>query len=264
MPRPQHAQWSSVQRTRQAEELALFQRFALDPSPATLEPLVERFMPLARQLARRYRNSAEVEDLEQIAAIGLVKAINRFDARRGLAFSTFAFPTIVGELKRYLRDHSWSVKVPRSLQETSARLERATAELAMELGRAPTVAELAKRTDSSVEQVLEARQAATARHAVSLDLPGPEGDDRRDGGFDVAIDEPGFVTAEYSATLAELLGRLTARERRVLELRFRHDLTQSEIGDIIGISQMHVSRTIRRAIEQLQKAATTDERRHAA
>ena len=264
MPRPQHAQWSSVQRTRQAEELALFERFALDHSPATLEPLVERYLPLARQLARRYRNSAEVEDLEQVAAIGLVKAIKRFNPHRGLAFSTFAFPTIVGELKRYLRDRSWSVKVPRSLQETSARLERATAGLAMELGRAPTVAELANRTGSSVEQVLEARQAATARRAVSLDLPGPEGDDRRDSGFDVAIDEAGFATAEQSATLAGLLGCLTPRERRILELRFRDDLTQSQIGDIVGISQMHVSRTIRRAITQLQNAATPDERRSAA
>ena len=148
MPRSQHAQWSSVQRTRRAEELALFERFALDHSPATLEPFVERYLPLARQLARRYRNSAEVEDIEQVAAIGLVKAIKRWNPHRGLAFSTFAFPTIVGELKRYLRDRSWSVKVPRSLQETSARLERATAGLAMELGRAPTVAELANRTGS--------------------------------------------------------------------------------------------------------------------
>ena len=221
----QHAEWTSVRATRRFEERALFERFALDRNPISLEPLVERFMPLARQLARRYRSSGEIEDLEQVAAIGLVKAINRFDPERGLAFSSFV------------------------------RLERATDELAMELGRAPTVTELAQRIDSTVEQVLETRQAATARRAGSLDQPCPETDDRPDIGMEVAVDEAGFATAEESATLNELLGCLTERERLVLELRFRNDLTQRQIGEITGISQMQVSRVIRHAIAQLQTAA---------
>ena len=179
--RPTRADWTNQRRERQAEERALFARLAVDRSPATRDALVERFMPLARQLARRYRDGYELEDLEQVLAIGLVKAIGRFDPDRGLAFSTFAFPTIMGGLRHHLRDHGWSVRVPRDLQELYVRVERATGDLVTEFGRAPTAAELADRVGSSVEQVLETRQATTARRADSLDQPrnGDRGPGRR-------------------------------------------------------------------------------------
>ena len=239
----------------QSEEHRLFARLAEDRTPATLDAIVERFMPLARQLARRYRFGDDLDDLEQVAAIGLVKAIGRFDPDRGLAFSSFAFPTIVGELKRHLRDHGWTVRVPRSLKETSVRVDRATGELAVELGRAPSVAELAERVGCTVEHVLEVRQAATARHPMSLDLPRNGGDDMDEPGVEVAVEEGGFAVAEDSALLAELMRCLSDRERHILWLRFVEDRTQSQIGEMTGLSQMHVSRLIRSAIAQLQAVA---------
>ena len=252
---PTRADWAHRRQVRQAEERALFARLAEDRSPATRDALVERFIPLARQLARRYGGGYELEDLEHVAAIALVKAIGRFDPERGLAFSSFAFPTIMGELKRHLRDHGWSVRVPRDVQERYVRVERAAGELATELGRAPTVAELAERVGCTVEQVLEARQATTARRADSLHQPRNGGDDPDAAGIEIAIDEAGFATAENAAVLDDLLGCLTARERLVLRLRFGEDLTQSEIGEVVGVSQMDVSRLIRRAISQLQDSA---------
>ena len=153
-------QW---QHARRAQERRLFGRLAVDRSPATRAAIVEQFLPLARQLARRYRNLEDLEDLEQIAAMGLVKAIDRFDPQRGLAFSSFAFPTILGELKRHLRDRGWSVRPPRSVQELAARVEPAANAIHAERGRSPTVPELAERVGSTVEQVLEAMQLATAR-----------------------------------------------------------------------------------------------------
>ena len=250
-----HAEWTHRRLVRQTEERALFERLAEDRSPATRDALVERFMPLARQLARRYRGGHELEDLEQVAAIGLVKAIGRFDPERGLAFSTFAFPTIIGELKRHLRDHGWAVRVPRGVQEVYVRVERVTGELATALGRAPTAAELAERIGSTVEQVLEARQARTALRADSLDQPWNGSEDPDAAGIEIAIDETGFAAAEDVAVLDDLFGCLSERERLVLRLRFVDDLLQSEIGEILGVSQMQVSRLIRRAIAQLQVAA---------
>lgn len=246
----------NAHRTQAAHERALFQRLAREGTPAARDAIVTRFMPLARQLARRYGRGAELEDLEQVAALALLKAIGRFDPERGLAFSSFAFPTIVGELKRYLRDHAWSVRVPRALQELHLRAERATRELTAELGRAPTPAELAERVDSTVELVLEARQVTTARHAVSLDQR-LESDD--EGGLvpDVAVEDDGFKTAENSAFLGGLAETLTERERLILRLRFERDLTQTEIGEIVGLSQMQVSRVLRNALARMHAAADT-------
>jgi RNA polymerase sigma-B factor len=240
---------------RQAEERALFARLAEEGTPAARDAIVARFMPLARQLARRYRSADELDDLEQVAALGLVKAIGRFDPERGLAFSSFAFPTIVGELKRHLRDHGWAVRTPRDVQDVYIRVERATGELATELGRAPTVAELAERTQSTVERVLEARQAVTARRAVSLDQPRYGSDPDDAAGLEVAVEDAGFAAAEDSAMLAGLMGHLSERERHVLRLRFDEDLTQTQISEIVGVSQMQVSRMIRGAMAQLQDAA---------
>ena len=243
-----HAQVAS----RRAEEQALFGRLARDHSPAARDAIVERFLPLARQLAWRYRNVDDLEDLEQVAAIGLVKAIERFDPERGLAFSSFAFPTILGELKRHVRDRGWSVRVPRHLQEQSARVDRISRELVATLGRSPTAVELAEGTGSTVEAVMEALHAATAREAVSLDRPVG---DAEAPGREIAVDEAGFATVEDATVLDGLLRELPVRERQILRLRFREDLTQSQIGEIAGVSQMHVSRVIRNALKRLQATA---------
>jgi RNA polymerase sigma-B factor len=219
------------------------------------EQLVERFLPLARQLARRYHRGGEaLDDLTQVASLGLLKAIDRFDPNRPTAFSSFAVPTIVGELKRHFRDKGWSVRVPRDLQELTVRLEPTTEALSRELGRMPTLAELAERLDVSTEQVLEAREAAGAYRAVSLDRP--LDDDEGEGiGAAFGVEDAGFSEAEDAATVAYLMRVLSDREREVLRLRFSEDLTQAEIGDRIGVSQMHVSRIIRQAIARLREEA---------
>ena len=220
------------------------------------EQLVQRFLPLARQLARRYQRGGEpLDDLTQVASLGLLKAIDRFDPTRETAFSSFAVPTILGELKRHFRDKGWSVRVPRDLQELAVKLEPANEGLTRELGRAATPGELAQRLGVTLEQVLEAREAAGAYRAVSLDRP-REDDEEGDGlGVAFGIEDPGFGEAEDSATVQRLMRVLTDREREVLRLRFAEDLTQAEIGTRIGVSQMHVSRIIRQAIGRLREAA---------
>jgi RNA polymerase sigma-B factor len=220
------------------------------------EQLVERFLPLARQLARRYQRGGEaLDDLIQVASLGLLKAIDRFDPTRTTAFSSFAVPTILGELKRHFRDKGWSVRVPRDLQELAVRLEPTNEALSREIGRVPTSAELADRLGVSVELLLEAREAAGAYRAVSLDRP-REDDEEGDGiGAGFGVEDAGFSEAEDAATVQHLMRVLSEREREVLRLRFEEDLTQAEIGTRIGVSQMHVSRIIRQAIAQLQRAA---------
>jgi RNA polymerase sigma-B factor len=221
------------------------------------EQLVERFLPLARQLARRYQRGGEtLDDLIQVASLGLLKAIDRFDPTRTTAFSSFAVPTILGELKRHFRDKGWSVRVPRDLQELAVKLEPTNEALTRELGRAPTTSELAQRLGVTIEQVLEGREAAGAYRAVSLDRPRDDEDEAGDGiGAAYGIVDSGFSEAEDSATVEHLMRVLTDREREVLRLRFAEDLTQAEIGQRIGVSQMHVSRIIRQAVVQLQRAA---------
>jgi RNA polymerase sigma-B factor len=221
---------------------------------AAREALVERFLPLARQLARRYQRGGELlDDLNQVASLGLLKAIDRFDPDRQTAFSSFAVPTILGELKRHFRDKGWSVRVPRDLQELAVRIEPVGDQLTRELGRAATPGEIAERLGTTVEQVLEAREAAGAYRAVSLDRP--REDDEEDAGIVVGIEDPGFGVAEDSATVERLMRVLSDREREVLRLRFVEDLTQAEIGERVGVSQMHVSRIIRQAIARLREAA---------
>jgi RNA polymerase sigma-B factor len=218
--------------------------------------LVERFLPLARQLARRYQRGGELlDDLNQVASLGLLKAIDRFDPERQTAFSSFAVPTILGELKRHFRDKGWSVRVPRDLQELAVRLEPVSEQLARELGRAATPAEIAARTGTTLEQVLEAREAAGAYRAVSLDRPREDDEEGEATGIVVGVEDPGFGVAEDSATVERLMRVLSEREREVLRLRFEEDLTQAEIGHRVGVSQMHVSRIIRQAIARLRDAA---------
>jgi RNA polymerase sigma-B factor len=219
------------------------------------DELTERYLPLARHLARRYKGSnAELDDLYQVAAFALIKAIDRFDPERGIAFSSFAVPTILGELKRHFRDHGWVVRVPRDVQELKLRLDRSVEALTSDLGRAPTPAELAERTGASLEQVVEALGATTAHYPDSLDRP--VGEDGEDGiGQLIGGEDRGYADVENSELVDGLLSTLPERERVILRLRFEQELTQAEIGRRLGISQMHVSRLIRQSIAQLQRAA---------
>jgi RNA polymerase sigma-B factor len=214
-------------------------------------------MPLARYAAGRYaRGSEPFDDLLQVASIGLLKAIDRYDPARGSAFSSYAMPTMTGELRRYFRDRIWAVRPPRDLQEQALRVEAVIERLTGELGRAPTVAEIAADAALEEEVVLEALEAGRARTGVSLETAaGPDSDG------DVQLEsllgrpEAGFAAAEDRATIAALSRTLTRRERLVLSLRFDEDLTQAEIGARVGISQMHVSRIVRGAIDRLRIAA---------
>jgi RNA polymerase sigma-B factor len=247
----------SIDRTaRTREDRRLLERYHRHGDPAAREALVQRFLPLARQLARRYQRGGEpLDDLIQVASLGLLKAIDRFEPERTTAFSSFAVPTILGELKRHFRDKGWSVRVPRDLQEMAVRVDRDAEELALQLGRAPTPAEIATHMGVTAEQVLEAREAAGAYRAISLDR---SRDDEEDGDALadwMGIEDPGFRIAEHAATVERLMSVLNDREREVLRLRFSEDLTQSEIGARVGVSQMHVSRLIRQAVQRLRAAA---------
>jgi RNA polymerase sigma-B factor len=224
---------------------------------AAREELCERFLPLARDLALRYTYTDEpVDDLVQVASLGLIKAIDRFEPGRGTKFTSYAAPTILGELKRHFRDKGWSLHVPRDLQERTLAVSRATEVLSKELGRSPKVREVAEHLGCSVEQVLEAQEAAASYEAASLDAPST----RDDGEAAALVDLLGQEDASYELVedreaIASTWMELPEVERQVLELRFMHDLTQREIGERIGYSQMHVSRLLRRALNRLESAA---------
>jgi RNA polymerase sigma-B factor len=244
---------------RSREDRRLLERYHRHGDAAAREALVERFLPLARQLARRYQRGSEpLDDLVQVASLGLLKAIDRFEPDRPTAFSSFAVPTILGELKRHFRDRGWSVRVPRDLQEMAVRVERVADEMARQLGRAPTPAEIANDIGTTTERVLEAREAAGAYRAVSLDRQRDDDEDSEQMAETFGIEDPGFGLAEDAATVQRLMAVLSEREREVLRLRFAEDLTQSEIGARVGVSQMHVSRLIRQAVERLRDAAAVD------
>ena len=247
---------------RSREDRLLFERYLRHGDVRAREELVARFLPLARQLARRYQRAEEpLDDLVQVASLGLIKAIDRFDPDRQVAFSSYAVPTILGELKRHFRDRTWSVRVPRDLQELALRVDKAVASLSRDLRRSPTVPELAAAVQASEEQVLEALEAAGAYRATSLETPRGSDDDADTLGDAVGCDERGFALAEDRATLDRLLHAVSPREREVLRLRFEEDMTQAEIGEIIGVSQMQVSRLIRQAVARLRSAAEAGERR---
>src|SRR5690349_6869922 len=199
--------YSDDRAARAQEDRRLLVRYHRDGDPAAREALVQRFLPLARQLARRYQRGGEqLDDLVQVASLGLLKAVDRFDPARETAFSSFAVPTILGELKRHFRDKGWSVRVPRDLQELAVKVEKVGEEMSRELGRAPTPAEIAERTGVSAEQVLEAREAAGAYRAVSLDRPRDDDDEDGAGIADaVGVDDPGYSVAEDAATVERLM-----------------------------------------------------------
>ena len=246
---------------RTLTERRLFARYRERDDRTARDALVERFLPLATQLARRYhRGNEPLDDLVQVASVGLLKAIDRFDPARGTAFSSFAVPTIAGELKRHYRDKGWAVRVPRDLQELALRVDRATDPLFHKLGRAPTASEIADEVGVTIEQVLEAHEAAAAHRADSLDRPVSDADqDATRVGDTLGGDEPGYRQAEDSATVESMASVLSDREREILRLRFEEDLTQSEIGDRVGLSQMHISRLLRQAVARLREAAQVSE-----
>jgi len=243
---------------RGADDRVLIERAQRERTPETRRAAVERLMPLARSLARRYHRGEEAyEDLEQVACIGLLKAIDGFDASRGTSFTSFAVPTIAGELRRHFRDRGWTVRVPRDLQELSLRLGKRQDAMSAALGRPPTAEELAEDLGVPVERVLEARELGYAMRPVSLDRPlalddGQEGTALVDHLGSV---DGGYDRTEYGLTARELLRRLPERDRTIVELRFTEELTQLQIADRLGISQMQVSRLLRRALAELNELA---------
>jgi RNA polymerase sigma-B factor len=217
------------------------------------EELAARYMPLARSMAWRYRRSFEaLDDLLQVASVGLIKAIDRYDPSRGVAFGSYAVPTIAGELKRYFRDYSWAVRPPRELQELTQHVDRVQSELTRQLGRTPTTAELCEAAGIDEEKLLDAIQADSAHAAVSL-----QASSGADGAIEEKLgsDDGGIASAETNADLDALLLCLTPRQRLVLRLRFNEDMTQAEIAALIGVGQMQISRIIRQALQRLRDAA---------
>jgi RNA polymerase sigma-B factor len=222
--------------------------------------LVELHLPLVEYLARRFRNRGEwLDDLTQVATIGLIKSIDRFDLERGVEFSTYATPTIVGEIKRHFRDKGWAVRVPRRLQELKLALTKAIGDLAQRLGRAPTVAELAAHLQMSEEDVLEGLESANAYSTVSLDAPDSGDEDAPAVAESLGMVDEALEGVEYRESLKPLLERLPPREKRVLLLRFFGNMTQSQIATELGISQMHVSRLLAKTLAQLRDGLTTED-----
>jgi RNA polymerase sigma-B factor len=234
----------------------LLAQYAGTRDPQLRAALVERFLPLARSIAKRYRKAEEpFDDLLQVASLGLLKAVDRFDPERGIAFSSFAVPTIVGELRRHFRDRCWSVRPPRELQERALEVDKYRTELTTRLGRSPSVREIGQAVELDDEQVLEALQAQQGMRAASLDAPRGNSDEPGATLADAhGTLDPELTRAEHRATLARLFERLDAREEHVLRLRFEQDLTQEQIGKLVGVSQMQVSRIIRSAVAKLAAA----------
>ncbi len=233
-----------------------FVEFASSRSPVLRDELIEAHLGLAEYLARRFSNRGEpLDDLVQVASLGLVKAVERFDPGRGLEFTTFATPTIVGELKRHFRDKGWAVRVPRRVQELHLRVTGVIDDLQLTLGRSPTVAEIAVRAGTSEDEVIEAVDAGSAYRSASLDAG--RGDDEESPGLIGQLGDldPGLVRAESRAGLHPLLAQLPEREQLMLFLRFYEGKTQSEIAQRLGISQMHVSRLLSRSLERLRELA---------
>ena len=242
------------------DDRALLERYHDTRDPDALEALTERYMPLARRLAARYRHTDEpMDDLVQVANMALLKAIQRFDPAREVAFSSFAVPTILGELKRYFRDHSWSVHVPRDLQERAAKVNQTIDALSKQLGRSPSVKEIAGKLNLDLEDVLDALQAAQAFSATSLDADQRgEDSDPASLGDSVGEEDARYEMVEYGASIEETLDGMPERTREVLHLRFVEDMTQAQIADQIGVSQMHVSRIIRAAVAELRESISDE------
>jgi RNA polymerase sigma-B factor len=237
------------------EDRVLLRRYHEEGDLAAREQLIEQYMSLVRSLARRYSYRGEqLDDLVQIGAIGLIKAIDRFDLDRGVELTTYATPNIIGEIKRHFRDKGWSVRVPRSLQELNVQLSKLIEELTVQLGRSPTIPELAKASGQEEELVVEAIESGRAYSSISLSTGGGQDEDGElDPLESLGVEEPQYAVSEDRAVLAPGFRVLDERERMILHLRFFKGLTQSQIAQQVGISQMHVSRLIRRALEKIRE-----------
>jgi RNA polymerase sigma-B factor len=244
-----------------ARSTELFDRWRRHRDLRARDELIARFLPLARKLARRYVSASEpYDDLVQVASLGLVKAVERFDPDRGYAFTSFAVPTIVGELKRYFRDTAWALHVDRGAQERARKIVEAQEDVAAHTGRPPTVHELAQYLEISEEEVLDGLQTAEAYDAVSLDAPMAGGDeaDMSSRLEVIGTEDERLELVDTQATIFAAAKHLPARERQILYLRFGEDLTQSQIADRVGVSQMQVSRLLRRSLQRLRDL--TDDR----
>jgi RNA polymerase sigma-B factor len=237
----------------------LFERWQRRRDREARDELIARYLPLAKKLARRYAQSSEpYEDLVQVASLGLVKAVERFDPGRGFAFSSFAVPTIVGELKRHFRDTAWSVHVERGAQERARRISDAQQVLSGRIGRTPTVVELTQYLELSQEEVLDGLQTAEAYATVSLDAPVTAEDEDETNRWEmIGAEDVRLALIEDQATVFAAARSLPAHERMILYLRFGEDLTQSEIADRVGVSQMQVSRLLRRSLASLRELTET-------
>ena len=243
------------------DDKILLRRYHENGDLQAREQLIEQYMSLVRSLARRYSYRGEqLEDLVQIGAIGLIKAIDRFDLDRGVELTTYATPNIIGEIKRHFRDKGWSVRVPRGLQELNVQLSRLVEQLTVQLSRAPTIPELAKAAGVEEEEVLEALESGRAYTSLSLSVGGGGGDeDDLDPLESLGTEEHQYEVSEDRAVLAPGFKALDERERKILQLRFFEGLTQSQIAQQVGISQMHVSRLIRRSLEKIRETIAEDE-----
>ena len=244
------------------DDKILLRRYHEEGDLQAREKLIEQYMSLVRSLARRYSYRGEqLEDLVQIGAIGLIKAIDRFDLDRGVELTTYATPNIIGEIKRHFRDKGWSVRVPRGLQELNVQLSRLVESLTVQLGRSPTIPELAKAAGVEEEAALEALESGRAYSSLSLSVGGGggDGDEDMDPMESIGTEEHQFEVSEDRAVLAPGFAVLDERERKILQLRFFDGLTQSQIAQQVGISQMHVSRLIRRSLEKIRDEIAADE-----
>jgi RNA polymerase sigma-B factor len=258
---PVDAATARAERTGEERQRAreLFADLAAGGGSDVRDELVRMHLPLVEYLARRFRNRGEpLEDLVQVATIGLIKSIDRFDLERGVEFSTYATPTIVGEIKRHFRDKGWAIRVPRRLQELKLTLAKATGELSQTLGRSPTVAELATHLGLQEEEILEGLESANAYSAVSLDATDSSDDDSPAVSDSLGMVDEALEGVEYRESLKPLLDKLPAREKKILVLRFFGNMTQSQIAAELGISQMHVSRLLARTLTQLREGLLAD------
>ena|GEM_PF-240606 len=237
-----------------AAETLLWRRLRDQGDPAAREELVRRYLPFAKNLALRYRGASEsFDDLLQVANLGLVNAVDRFDPARGTPFAAFASPTILGELKRHFRDRVWTVRVPRGLHDRMAEVEKATAQLTVELQRSPSVKEIAAKLEIEPGEVLEVLEANHNRRPLSLDRPVGGEEDESPASEWVGDEDEGYQLVDDKLALEGVLPQLDDRERLILRLRFVEDMTQSQIAEQIGHSQMHVSRILRRTLERIRE-----------
>ena len=230
----------------------LLRRYHTDGDVEARAALVERHLPLVRALARRYAGRGEqLEDLVQVGAIGLIKAIDRYELDRDVALTTYATPNVIGEIKRHFRDKGWAIRVPRGLQELNAKLAKTVDSLTATLGRSPRIAEIADALEATPEQVLEALESSSAYSMVSLST-GPESDGDLDPMETIGEEDEEYERTDQRASLEPALSGLSERERRILHMRFEEGLTQTQIAERVGISQMHVSRLIRRSVARMR------------